>query len=163
MPKFQRTRLIAVFSGFIFFSCSSTKPPGSFWLRYEKQFINESIVCSMPSNAGESGYISIRWQCGVTQRFSISDVQQFAMANGWTILNQKPFSPVTHSLTIPHKQRHSKTEPSFLPIESTLFTLDSGWKREPWMNTINFSSVAYIQIASDGSRLCVFHFWGQEV
>ncbi len=105
----------------------------------------------------------IRWNARSSGRFSVYEVKAFAERHGWEFLDAVDVDLATRE-TETMRERCAPgcddTYPRFMKVPSIVMRFNSGWMREDPGTGAMSTALGYVQFASDGSSLYVFHFWG---
>ena len=132
-------------------SCGKIAPAG-FWIGYK----NGDIKVKEQDNGPWGGYSRFHW---VSQEhaFDPKDVQTFAKANGWSLID---------SLTVDEFVLLIKSNGKKLDMMDTIQAIrvirfDTGWLLlgpEPDEST---SQNGYVLLSEAGDQMSVYHFWGE--
>jgi hypothetical protein len=166
-------RLAAVAAlAFLGSSCAKLTPSG-FWTTYKSDLISKRYSDQGPWG----GTRWIYWEGNQAGTFTASDTTRFAASNDWSC--QKPLAYSAEQMRIwqysgqpvfvlpfgPADQRPNddsvKDLPRFIEEDSIIIQCESGWTREePGTGKVT-AALGYIQINAVGTRLAVYHLWGE--
>ena len=137
-------------------SCNSAPIPSGYWGGYAKEWLVAKSIDQGPWG----GHLEFTWSNAPHAQFNHASVRQFAESNGWHFIDEHPFKGSALPKHPGHSPSSGPTEPDFMLIDSIVMRFDSGWIREDPGTGDTSTSVGYIQVSNDGSKMYVFHFWG---
>lgn len=147
------------------FACKSRVPAG-FWLK----FTPNSIILHDSKQGLYGGRSFTCWQTSGNDIFNISDFKNFAKNHGWKLqdsfkiksswLAKFNFFPFTYS-------RFSDSNlvdvgfRSWVLSDAILYRFNTGWIAVEPGNAKETDQNGYVVISSNGSRVAVYHKWGE--
>ena len=158
---------------FAFVSCSKVMPSG-FWNDYQKEFLIKNNSDQGPSG----GHTAIYWKANKPNYFTSGDVLEFAIKNGWTIVdsaaynsdqtnswtyNNKPVFPLSSIgfSGIPKNDAETEYFPRWFGGPLRVYKFKTNWMTiEPGTNN-SMNENGFVLISSDGAEMAVYHLWGE--
>jgi hypothetical protein len=149
----NRHRLSCVFVALAVLSSCAKLSPAGFWATYRPELIVQKY-----SDQGPWGGIRwVHWVAPAPGTFTLADVERFATSNGWAC--QKP---VAYSAEQVRAWQSSRKEfPRHIDGDSLVVQCDSRWVRVEPGSGDSSTAFGYIQIDRSGTRLAVYHLWGE--
>ena len=124
--------------------CSRLMPAG-FWTSYRADLISGSFSDQGPWG----GTRWVLWTAQTAGTFTTKDVMEFAGAEGWKCSSAGNDLPDVQGM------------PRHIREASDVFACSTGWIRvEPGTGETSDSS-GYVQIEKSGTRMAVYHLWGE--
>jgi hypothetical protein len=149
-------------------SCHKTTPAG-FWLDFRKDLIVKSISDQGPYG----GKREIFWKATGGRKFSSQEFIEFAKKNSWQLMDSI-FIPLemlkkwTNNNTFPftYSQFSDSTIvevgfPIWIEANVELYRFSTGWVAIQPGSTKDTEKNGYIVFQPDGSRVAVYHLWGE--
>jgi hypothetical protein len=156
-----------------FVSCNKATPAG-FWKNYKGDFLVKNISDQGPYG----GHRAIYWKVGNTNIFNSKNVLDFAIKNGWTLVDSSDFSkdqtnqwiydnenvfPLTStgfSDTL-KSDGHLTDFPRWFGGQLRVYKFKTGWVTiEPGTDN-SIEENGFIVISHDKTEMAVYHLWGE--
>ena len=173
----NRYRLPCVFAALMVLSSCARLAPAGFWANYRPELIVQKY-----SDQGPWGGIRwVHWVAPAPGMFTLAGVESFATSHGWVC--QKP---VAYSAQQIHAWRYPQQNagkpvfplhfgsanrppvdatvrefPRHIDGDSLVVQCDSRWARVEPGSGKSSTAFGYIQIDRSGTRLAVYHLWGE--
>lgn len=150
--------------------CGKASPAG-FWTSYQR-----NAILNQASDQGPwGGSRWIHWLGNEPDSFRLGEVRKFALKNGWTCEEPNPYSadrmeswvgrngPVFPMFFGEPGSQYPENDnfPRHILGDSIIVRCETGWIRVAPGSGESSPAFGYIQIASDGRRMAVYHLWGE--
>lgn len=152
--------------------CAKLSPTG-FWTTYRT-----ALIVQKYSDQGPWGGIRwVHWVSPTLGTFTATDAVRFATSHGWVC--QEPVSYSAEQLRMwrrsgkpvfplhfgaadrPPNSRSAERFPRHIETDSLITTCDSKWTRVLPGSGEATAALGYIQVDRFGSRMAVYHLWGE--
>jgi hypothetical protein len=167
------SRLSCVFVALAVLACCSRQTPAGFWATYRPELIARKY-----SDQGPWGGVRwVHWVAPAPGTFTLADVESFATSHGWVCqkpvaysaqqihvwqYSGKPVFPLHFgSANRPPDNATVMEFPRDIDGDSLVVQCDSRWVRVEPGSGKSSTALGYIQIDKSGTRLAVYHLWGE--
>ena len=164
-----RESKILLFTLMLCVACATAScGPAGFWKSYQRTWIIDSSSDQGPWG----GTRWVQWDAEKPGAFGPPGVVSFAEKNGWRcgepreataaelsawVMSGKPIFPLVYG-----KDSLSSLElPRHIDADSILIRCETGWIRVDPGTNAETPAYGYILIQRDGSRMAVYHHWGE--
>ena len=165
-----RTSFTAVFAIAAMTNACSKAIPAGFWATYQKRM----IVNSNSDQGPWGGSRWIHWIGKDTNTFTPATAAGFATEHGW-----KCGAPVEYSSKQVHTWVSYSAKRPLFPLffddnyagdiefprhidgDCTIIRCETGWIRVAPGTSQESPAFGYIQVSKDGTRMAVYHLWGE--
>jgi len=169
----NRYRLSCIFAALMILSSCARLSPAGFWATYQP----ELIVRKYSDQGPWGGVRWVHWVAPAPGMFTLADVESFATSHGWVC--QKPVAYSAQQIHVwqyagkpvfplhfgsanrPPGDSTVKEFPRDIDGDSLVVQCDSRWARVEPGSGKSSTAFGYIQIERSGTRLAVYHLWGE--
>jgi hypothetical protein len=154
--------ILIVFIVAIFVVGCSKKIPAGFWTNYQ-----ENYVIKKSSDQGPwGGFYEIHWKSDIPNTFKSKDVMDFALKNGWTFTDSTSFNYLERIKSNLRKSYDDYSDEIMNTVPftwriNTIMRFSTGWIAVKPGNSMDTDRNGFVGINSDGTKLFVYHLWGE--